>query len=835
MLFKEGPYQQTRTGFLGYGRAAFKNPDSGPPIDHPRPRTYGLTRNNVKSGGNNQKPPRVRTLIVYNSHRGGHQGTNNSAQATHDQQKRGIRGPPHAGRRVRAHAASPGAATSRSGGANARSNHPAPREVLPPPRTTAAFEAPVSRASRTSSPVVRRRHPCRRRTDEGHTATKASGPRSCLNRPTCHPRGPISATHCTTKLHLNSGEEEANIGPTTSRHRSAITILGAPAGAHLDETVAEVLNPDIQASLPYGPACGPDPQAYKETLDKFWPHASGEGWSNFQDFVRTYDAVRAAALPNYLAARIPLHSGLKIKAWRSRLTGYHDKDLLDLMEYGFPANYIADGPPSPTHHNHKEDPSYHQHIVDYVAKEVRMGALLGPFKVPPFTPWTQCSPMMTRPKSDPMNRRVIVDLSHPPGKGVNAGIPRKEYLGRPQTYTLPSIQNVAERIRDLGEGCFMWSADISRAYRQIRSDPLSAPLFGITLGSDFYIDTALPFGCRTSGAACVRVTNAFAWIMRQAGFNVEVYVDDFIGCEETEEMARQAYNFAMALGTELGLDFAPNKCCPPAQQLTWLGFGISSTTMRITIPELKLADILAECERWMTRPTTTRKLLQSLIGKLVHISSCIPPGRKFICRILAALREARHFGTSPVGEDLRMDVNWFRAYARQSNGIYIIPPRKRPEWTIECDSCLTGGGAHSPVRYFRERYKDAFTSRYPAIHELEALNLIAAVRHLGPDAAEGATVIVNTDNAASAAALESGRATDPTLAACSREMWLLAAHLNVNIEIRHKPGVDLVLADALSRYHCSKSAVDVVNRHCNSSDISRIRVSHELDLLTMTL
>ena len=49
-----------------------------------------------------------------------------------------------------------------------------------------------------------------------------------------------------------------------------------------------------------------------------------------------------------------------------------------------------------------------------------------------------------------------------------------------------------------------------------------------------------------------------------------------------------------------------------------------------------------------------------------------------------------------------------------------------------------------------------------AIHELEAINLLVAIN------SAGIVVLVNTDNAASAAALSSGRAVDPTLGACVR-------------------------------------------------------------------
>lgn len=60
-------------------------------------------------------------------------------------------------------------------------------------------------------------------------------------------------------------------------------------------------------------------------------------------------------------------------------------------------------------------------------------------------------------------------------------------------------------------------------------------------------------------------------------------------------------------------------------------------------------------------------------------------------------------------------------------------------------------------------------------------------------------VVIYTDNLGSSWALETGRTKDEVLSKCSWEMWLEATTNNHIITIRHKPGEELVLADALSR------------------------------------
>ena len=77
---------------------------------------------------------------------------------------------------------------------------------------------------------------------------------------------------------------------------------------------------------------------------------------------------------------------------------------------------------------------------------------------------------MTRPKTDSKQRRVILDLSYPDG-GVNAGITKNCLEGKAVNYTLPSIDNLVARVQELGQGSFLWKADLTRAYRQLRCDP----------------------------------------------------------------------------------------------------------------------------------------------------------------------------------------------------------------------------------------------------------------------------------------------------------------------------------------------------------------------------
>ena len=135
--------------------------------------------------------------------------------------------------------------------------------------------------------------------------------------------------------------------------------------------------------------------------------------------------------------------------------------------------------PKPTYKNHQSALAYPQEVERFLEKEVPKGAMLAPFPVPPFLQWTQVSPILTIPKKDSDKRGVVIDLSFPEGFGVNSGIAKNFVQGYDLSYSLPTPHDLAQQVIENGPGCYLWKADLERAYCQLRSDPLDYPLMCI--------------------------------------------------------------------------------------------------------------------------------------------------------------------------------------------------------------------------------------------------------------------------------------------------------------------------------------------------------------------
>ena len=578
------------------------------------------------------------------------------------------------------------------------------------------------------------------------------------------------------------------------------TLLGAPSPAPL--ATSPPLDDGLRA-LKVGPF------EFAEHLAELWPSVNPM-ISEPCDHLLIYKAVRKTNLPNYISARIQIPSQINCNAWDTLLKDYHDCEITDFLRFGWPGGYTALSPPTPSQSNHPSACNFSTHIDKFLEKETSLGAMIGPFSCPPFKEWSQVSPLMTVEKKDSSSRRVIIDLSFPVGHGVNSGVPRNYFQGNDRQYTLPTIHDLARLIVAKGQGAFLWKADLERAYRQLRSDPLDYPLMGVQHNGQYFTDICPSFGCRGSGAAQQRVSEAVCYLMSNQGHPVLAYVDDFCGINSSFSDAVSAFATFEGLCSTLGLKLASDKSAFPAQRMEWLGFHFDTINMQITVPMSKLLEVQELAATWSVKTRATRRDLQKLAGKLNHISQCVLPARKFMARILRLLRTAPAWGTVPVDAGLRKDVLWFTNYAKHCNGRLLLR-ENLPSFNIQCDACPEGGGGFSDTQYYSTRFDDDMAKSYH-ISQIEALNIVLAIKTLVPADLRSAELVITTDNSAAMHTLNTGKTRDPVLSACSRELWLFAALRELSVTVNHAPGATLVLADALSRRHKSGEYQDLVTQ-----------------------
>jgi len=515
-------------------------------------------------------------------------------------------------------------------------------------------------------------------------------------------------------------------------------------------------------------------------------------------------AIKKSGLHNFQGCQIPLNHELNIQAWKYYLDGTDYEILPSFLNYGFPMSFSdpdrLKSPPS----NYPTALAYPKQLAEYLLTEKAHGAMAGPFK-PSDHPHIHSNPLMSRPKKNSAKRRFILDLSAPPGAGVNSLIKEGEYLGVPCKITLPTPQTLADWLVELPRGSYLFACDLERGYKQLRADPGSYELLGITFLDQLWIELSISFGARYSQVAMVFTTEALAFILYHY-YSVPIipYSDDLVGVANTEAQARQNYNIVLFVCNQLGLKLAPNKLSPPAPTVVWLGLEFSAPERTMTVPHDKISDTLVLVNLWLDKTTATISQLRRLLGKLLYVSHCNRVLRIFLNRILQVLRETQSKKVT-VSPDMKADLYWISHHLPLYSGKLLLEPPINASHELIVDSSLQGAGATFGIYAYAKALPQFITDMNLPINALELLNCVVAIKVFAP-LFKGTSLRMLCDNEAAVSILSTGRTRRPFLAKCAREVWSLQFKFNFSLNVEHIATQDNIVADQCSRYFQSASA-----------------------------
>ncbi len=127
-----------------------------------------------------------------------------------------------------------------------------------------------------------------------------------------------------------------------------------------------------------------------------------------------------------------------------------------------------------------------------------------------------------------------------------------------------------------------------------------------------------------------------------------------------------------------------------------LGILFDTVTMTLEVTPERLDEIRSLVGSWLRRTSASKKELQSLLGKLNFVSSCVRSSRIFVLRLLNFLREiyksddVQH--VLPVY--LHKDLLWWDTFLPLYNGISMIPmvDWSKPDNVLATDATLNGCG-----------------------------------------------------------------------------------------------------------------------------------------------
>ena len=393
--------------------------------------------------------------------------------------------------------------------------------------------------------------------------------------------------------------------------------------------------------------------------------------------------------------------------------------------------------------------------------------------------------------------RLIHDCSRPEGSSLNAFA----WHDRFQYMSLQDAVDVMQR------GAYLAKVDLSNAYRSVRIHPSNYAATGLKWTFDgenaptYLVDTRLPFGARRSPEIFNELGQAVRRIMARKGFpSIIVYLDDFLVIGDTQEECRRGLNELMRTLRRLGFSINYNKVAGPSQKLTFLGIMLDTLGMTIQLPDQKLDELQQVLHQAREKQKIKKRDLQSLVGKLSWACQCIQGGRTFIRRLIDPIGQLKSpWHRTRMTKHMREDITWWIEFLDVFNGCTpMIDDRPvLPVWT---DACLVAAGAVFGREYVYTPFGNWPGAAGIHINFKEALAVeTAAVKWAHKWSNH--RVFVYCDNQAAVGILNKGSCRDPFLMQSLRRIFWLSATFNFKIKAIYFPGVENVLADAVSRLH----------------------------------
>lgn len=492
---------------------------------------------------------------------------------------------------------------------------------------------------------------------------------------------------------------------------------------------------------------------------------------------------------------------LSTSAFKELLAHHPDRQFADYIvnaiENGVDIGY--NGIRSPySYSNWSSVDKFSKEVSESIVKDVSLHRKIGPFTSPPSSNFMG-SPMGAFQKRRSNKTRVIHDLSWPPGASVNDFISADDF-----TLSYMSVDDVVSKLQTFGHtNVPMAKLDLADAFHHIRVRQEDWELLGSTWvdpsGTIYYfVSTVLPFGLRSSPKLFNDFATAAKWIMLDKNVSyAENYLDDFITIGNDVNECSFNLTTMIDVCNSLGFELNPRKVTPPTPVIEFLGIVIDSVKMELRISQERLKETMDLLQVWSMKRRAKKRHLLSLIGKLTFISRVVKSGRSFLRRMIdtaSSVRHLHHF--VKLDADFKADLNWWRMYLRDWNGISIIKSLSIYSnfdldlFTDASDTALAG--------YYKGNWFVELADKSTSINFRELRAVVLAASTWG-ERWSGLRIRFYCDNQAAVHIINSGTSKSRQLMNLLRSLLYYAAKYQFEFRATYLSTHTNTIADALSR------------------------------------
>ena len=456
--------------------------------------------------------------------------------------------------------------------------------------------------------------------------------------------------------------------------------------------------------------------------------------------------------------------------------------------------------------------------------------MLGPYPSMPI-PDLICSPLNLVKKAGEDNKfRLIHNLAYPYNENaVNTNIPDHKAKVIYQQFDLVIKLGLKH-----GRSAHASKLDFDAAFRNFPIILSNLEVLGFTLEEQFFINSSMAFGARSSCKIFEEFACAIQWIMekRTKSKDLSHYLDDFIMVHAIKSTCQWYMSEMIELCHRIGVPLSGKKAEGPTQVITFLGLLIDFLNQIITIPREKVEKAMNLVNLALNSLTNTDKnkkgkvtveILQSLTGLLNFLCRAIPSGRPFLRRLYSLQAKAipaasRHhsnrkacpFYKGRLDRGARKDLIMWKNFLtnprfsqhRQVPFLHFLGTKMGPlifadasrseQFGFGCVFPSIGEWTNTrwPIAMFHDhRYKADI-----ALFELYAI--VIAIETWAP-ALAGKQVQLRSDNEATVFMLNAKTSKKECHMNLLRHLTLTCMSFQIYVTARHESGKSNIMADAL--------------------------------------
>ena len=340
--------------------------------------------------------------------------------------------------------------------------------------------------------------------------------------------------------------------------------------------------------------------------------------------------------------------------------------------------------------------------TDAIATWVKKGFVYGPVNKSEVPPGAKINGIMCNPKPNGAVR-VINNLSAPEGRSVNEGIDSDEFPA-----PMSSTTKWLRILNRAGKGCWIFKCDWADAYKHLAVCDADVDLQWFSWLGKYFAELCLIFGAASSVGLYDRLAKVVCLLVRTiAEFPADMmgqHLDDNFGAAPAGswDLHRldDTYQWvAKEIGVQLAPRDDPGKSFAPSHAGIILGVEYDTVQWTWAIPQERLDRILFTLHEVLGQDMVDLKVLESLVGKIIHVRPLVPDGRFHVDVLLKAQALARlRAGAIRMSPELRSQLGYWKIMLPVCSGRIPIPDPDRglPAWTLDAFTDAAGGSLRAP-------------------------------------------------------------------------------------------------------------------------------------------